>query len=119
MADHTEAWDSSAARRTDRPRPLESARCSLCGIELPKGLMMPDGGRACADVRWYCRDTKSCTERWTAHPPRPARMVLDPPTPRPSGPGRAAPAPGPKGPKALEAAPKAARTKTVPAEAEQ
>jgi hypothetical protein len=67
MVEHAEFWDSPATQRNDRPRPLESARCSLCGIELPKGLMMPDGGGACADVRWYCKDTKSCTERWTAH----------------------------------------------------
>jgi hypothetical protein len=31
--------------------------------------MVPDGGRACADIRWYCKDAKSCTERWTARPP--------------------------------------------------
>jgi hypothetical protein len=28
--------------------------------------MVPDGGQACADIRWYCKDAKSCTERWTA-----------------------------------------------------
>jgi hypothetical protein len=38
----------------------------LCGIALPTGLMVPDGGQACADIRWYCKDVKSCTERWTA-----------------------------------------------------
>jgi hypothetical protein len=68
MVEHAEFWDPPATRRNERPRPLESARCFLCGIELPKGLLMPDGGRACADVRWYCKDTKSCTERWTAKP---------------------------------------------------
>jgi hypothetical protein len=67
MIDHADLWNS-ATRRNDRPRPLESARCSLCGAELPKGLMMPDGGGACADVRWYCKDTRSCTDRWTARP---------------------------------------------------
>jgi hypothetical protein len=35
--------------------------------------MMPDGGRACADIRWYCKDAKSCTERWTAQLSRGAR----------------------------------------------
>src|SRR5438132_2559559 len=69
MVDHMGLWG------TDRPRPLESAQCSLCGIVLPKGLMMPDGGHACADIRWYCKDSRSCTERWTAHPPRPARAA--------------------------------------------
>jgi hypothetical protein len=66
------AWgDSSmAAQRDDRPRPLPSAQCSLCGIALPTGLLVPDGGQACADIRWYCKDAKACTERWTANLPR-------------------------------------------------
>jgi hypothetical protein len=66
------AWgDSSmATQRDDRQRPLPSAQCSLCGIALPTGLMVPDGGQACADIRWYCKDAKSCTERWTASLPR-------------------------------------------------
>jgi hypothetical protein len=37
----------------------------MCGVERPLGLLVPDGGEACADVRWYCKDVKSCTERWT------------------------------------------------------
>ena len=59
-----------AAQRDDRQRPPPSAQCSLCGIALPTGLMVPDGGQACADVRWYCKDAKACTERWTANLPR-------------------------------------------------
>ena len=47
-------------------RPLEVAKCSMCGIARPLGLLVPDGGGACADIRWYCKDVKSCTERWTA-----------------------------------------------------
>jgi hypothetical protein len=82
MVEHTEFWSSPVVRPNDRPRPLESARCSLCGIELPKGLMMPDGGRACADIRWYCKDARSCTERWTAQlsrgaPPDPGERALE------------------------------------------
>jgi len=51
---------------------LEAAHCSLCGITLPLGLLVPDGGQACADIRWYCKDAESCTERWTtARPPGP------------------------------------------------
>ena len=46
-------------------RPLAVAECCLCGIARPLGLLVPDGGGACADVRWYCKDVKSCTERWT------------------------------------------------------
>ena len=58
--------------REGHPHPLPSVQCSLCGITLPTGLMVPDGGQACADVRWYCQDAKSCTERWTASAPRTA-----------------------------------------------
>ncbi len=53
------------ATQRNRPRPLEVAQCSLCGIALPLGLLVPDGGQACADIRWYCKDAMSCTERWT------------------------------------------------------
>jgi len=56
-----------------RPRGLETAECSLCGITLRKGLMVPDGGAACADLRWYCRDVQSCTRRWTRREPELAR----------------------------------------------
>jgi hypothetical protein len=107
MVDHTEPWNAPATRRDERPRPLESARCSLCGIELPKGLMMPDGGRACSDVRWYCKDTKSCTERWTARLPRatgPARKALDSKAAKALD-SKAAKALDSKAPKALEAGP--------------
>ena len=40
--------------------------CWLCGIRLQHSLMVPDGGSACLDVRWYCQDTGACTERWTS-----------------------------------------------------
>ena len=64
----------TAAQR-NRPRPLEMARCSMCGIALPLALLVPDGGQACADIRWYCKDAMSCTKRWTtAHSPGHARM---------------------------------------------
>jgi hypothetical protein len=59
-----------APAQRDGLRPLEAAHCSLCGIALPLGLLVPDGGQACADIRWYCKDAMSCTERWTtARPP--------------------------------------------------
>jgi hypothetical protein len=58
-----------ARKRKDRLRQSQSAQCSLCGIALSIGLMVPDGGQACADIRWYCKDAKSCTERWTAKLP--------------------------------------------------
>ena len=38
----------------------------MCGLELPLGLMVPDGGHACADLRWYCKDAQACTDRWTS-----------------------------------------------------
>jgi hypothetical protein len=51
----------------------------MCGIALPLGLLVPDGGQACADIRWYCKDAKSCTERWTtALPPRRAHTPAVP-----------------------------------------
>ncbi len=53
------------ATQHNGPRPLEVAQCSLCGIALPLGLLVPDGGQACADVRWYCKDAMSCAHRWT------------------------------------------------------
>lgn len=49
-----------------RLRPLEVAECTMCGVAQPLGLLVPDGGEACTDIRWYCKDVKSCTERWTA-----------------------------------------------------
>jgi hypothetical protein len=58
-----------ARQRKDRLRQVQSAQCSLCGTSLPIGLMVPDGGQACADIRWYCKDAKSCTDRWTARLP--------------------------------------------------
>ncbi len=39
--------------------------CWLCGTKQPAASMVPDGGRACADVYWYCADTLACTQRWT------------------------------------------------------
>ncbi len=67
------------AARPDRLRPLEVAQCSMCGTALPLGLLVADGGQACADIRWYCKDTKSCTERWTtARPPGRAYMPAVP-----------------------------------------
>jgi hypothetical protein len=70
-----------AATQPDRLRPLEVAQCSLCGIALPLGLLVPDGGQACANIRWYCKDAKSCTERWTtARPPRRAHIPAVPGT---------------------------------------
>jgi hypothetical protein len=66
-------------QRKDRLRQLQSARCALCGIALPIGQMVPDGGQACADIRWYCKDAKSCTERWTARLPGPGHVAPGPP----------------------------------------
>ena len=56
----------AAAEGDSRLRPLEVAECPLCSAARPLGLLVPDGGGACADVRWYCKDVKSCTERWTS-----------------------------------------------------
>jgi hypothetical protein len=70
-----------APTQRDRLRPLEVVQCSLCGIARPLGLLVPDGGQACADIRWYCKDAESCTERWTtARPPRRAHWPAVPGT---------------------------------------
>ena len=67
------------AIQRNRPRPLEVAQCSMCGIALPLGLLVPDGGQACADILWYCKDAMSCTERWTTgQPPGRAHMPAAP-----------------------------------------
>jgi hypothetical protein len=50
----------------------------MCGIALPLALLVPDGGQACADIGWYCKDVRSCTERWTtALPSRHAYTPAD------------------------------------------
>ena len=99
-----------AAQRDDRQRPLPSAQCSLCGIALPTSLLVPDGGQACADIRWYCQDAESCTERWTANLPRHPHIAPTSASLAPS----AMPAPG------LEPAPRAPErrpgSEPVPAE---
>ena len=45
--------------------------CWMCGMCLDASQMVPDGGSACDDVRWYCSDASACTERWTT-----SRQVL-------------------------------------------
>jgi hypothetical protein len=57
-------WPSRAGARHEERAPAR-ASCSLCGIDLPTDELMPDGGEACAEVRWYCLDTRGCTDRWT------------------------------------------------------
>ena len=65
MVDH-ERWTLALAG----PAAVES--CWMCGIRLSAGKMVADGTSACADIRWYCLDTRGCTERWTTRPARPA-----------------------------------------------
>ena len=66
------------------PTPLEGESspvrsCWMCGIRLPAHQMVADGGSACLDVRWYCRDTWGCTRRWTSHSARLAAIRPDRP----------------------------------------
>ncbi len=69
----------SIVAQRNRPRPLEVAQCSMCGITLPLGLLVTDGGQACADIRWYCKDALLCTARWTtARPPGRGHMPTAP-----------------------------------------
>jgi hypothetical protein len=57
--------------KTHQPSAGNNARreatvsCWLCGVRLHSGQMVPDGGSACDDIRWYCRDAGACTDRWT------------------------------------------------------
>jgi hypothetical protein len=44
--------------------------CWMCGVRQHQSQMVPDGGSACDDIRWYCQDTRACTERWTQGRPR-------------------------------------------------
>jgi len=65
-----------------QPSPLDSESspvrsCWMCGIRLPAHQMVADGGSACLDVRWYCRDTWGCTRRWTSHSARLAAIRPD------------------------------------------
>jgi hypothetical protein len=53
--------------------------CWMCGIRMPAHRMVPDGGSACADIRWYCQDMRGCVERWTAGRARLSRMQQDAP----------------------------------------
>jgi hypothetical protein len=76
-------------------RPLEVAQCSLCGIALPLGLLVPDGHEACADIRWYCKDARSCTDRWTTARPRARALTQAVPGHAVAGGGEAAPGEAP------------------------
>ena len=51
------APSSPLARRT------AVVSCWLCGIRLHQNQMVPDGGSACPDLRWYCKDIRACTDR--------------------------------------------------------
>lgn len=101
LADRTEATVGSPAARAEttervaglrgeqvitnrQPSQLEGESspvrsCWMCGIRLPAHQMVADGGSACLDVRWYCRDTWGCTRRWTSHPARLAAIRPDRP----------------------------------------
>jgi len=59
-----------------RGEPARVEACWLCGIRLSTDQMVADGGGSCTDLHWYCRDVRGCTERWTAHPARPADIGL-------------------------------------------
>jgi hypothetical protein len=46
--------------------PSRRETCWLCGQVNMTYQLLPDGGDGCDDVRWYCLDTRACTERWVA-----------------------------------------------------
>ena len=93
MADETRT--PSAAGAAARRAAVVS--CWLCGTSLLQHQMVPDGGRACGDIRWYCKDTRACTERWIsvrrqarAARAAPGRGAVAAPLPRQRSPARAA-----------------------------
>jgi hypothetical protein len=53
--------------------PVRRETCWLCGQTNMTYQLVPDGGDACADVRWYCRDARECTERWAVAKTRSSR----------------------------------------------
>lgn len=67
MNERPSGWSPAATRGEGSPGELANATCALCGIELSIISLVPDGGPGSAEVRWYCRDIVSCTERWTAN----------------------------------------------------
>ncbi len=69
--------------------PIES--CWMCGIRLPTDRLVPDGSSACPDIRWYCQDLRSCTERWTSHRAQHPEARTRPQAPGTSPTGRTAP----------------------------
>ena len=69
MNERPSRWSPAATRADGSPGELANATCALCGIELSIISLVPDGGPGSAEVRWYCRDIVSCTERWTASRP--------------------------------------------------
>ena len=54
--------------------PAASKSCWMCNIRLPADQMVADGGSACLDLRWYCRDIRACTERWNSRPAKVAAL---------------------------------------------
>jgi hypothetical protein len=75
----TPAWFPDEPIMTDQESLTQAPKgpavvrsCWMCGIRAPAEHMVADGGSACADVRWYCLDTRGCTQRWTSLRARPA-----------------------------------------------
>jgi hypothetical protein len=72
---HTPSAPGSLGDLPPAPAPRESRResCWLCGQTMMTYQLLPDGGDGCDDVRWYCLDTRGCTERWVAGSKRASR----------------------------------------------
>lgn len=68
LPDAATAWpppDHGSSNGALPPAPMSrSESCWLCGLTTNTYQLVADGGDACATVRWYCRDTRACTERW-------------------------------------------------------
>ena len=65
-------------------RPTTGPRGQLPGLPAAAVGPGPRPAEACADIRWYCKDTLSCTGRWTtARPPGPEHIRRLPAMPAP------------------------------------
>ena len=59
------AGESRPPGKGSGARQASVVSCWLCGIRSHSSEMMPDGGDWCDEIRWYCREAKACTQRWT------------------------------------------------------
>lgn len=52
--------------------------CWLCGVRMQSAQMVSDGGDACLDLRWYCKDVRACTTRWASRHSKNTQAASEP-----------------------------------------